>query len=64
LEGCIFIGCRAHLQGGGLRCISSNAIVMHCDFIRNVCGGATPNHDGIPLAGPHDYPGARNWKRR
>jgi hypothetical protein len=33
LEGCIFTGCRAHLQGGGLGCISSNVIVMRCDFI-------------------------------
>jgi hypothetical protein len=49
LEGCIFIGCRAHLQGGGLGCINLNVIVMRCDFIRNICGGARPNHDGIPL---------------
>jgi hypothetical protein len=49
LEGCIFIRCRAHMQGGGVGCISSNIIVMRCDFIRNVCGGARPDQDGIPL---------------
>jgi hypothetical protein len=47
LEGCIFIGCRADLQGGSLVCISSNVIAMCHDFIRNVW--ARPNHDGIPL---------------
>jgi hypothetical protein len=70
LEGCI--GYSAHLQGSGLGCISSNAIVMRCDFIRNVCGGARPNHDGIPLFsdGVSDGRSARllrcpmNWKRR
>jgi hypothetical protein len=49
MEGCVFIGGRAHLQGGGLGCISLKVIVMRCDFIRNVCGDARPNHDGIPL---------------
>jgi hypothetical protein len=66
LEGCIFIGCRAHLQGGGLGCI------MHRDFIQNVCGGARPNHDGIPLFSDGVRAGGSariprcplNWKRR
>jgi hypothetical protein len=49
LEGRIFIGCRAHLHGGGLGCISSNVIVMRCDSIRNVCDGARPSYDSIPL---------------
>jgi hypothetical protein len=49
LEDCIFIGCHAHLQGDGLGCINLNVIVMRCNFIRNVCGGARPNHGGIPL---------------
>jgi hypothetical protein len=71
LEGCIFIGCRAHLQAGGLGCISSNVIVMRCDVIRNVCGGARPNHDGTPLFSDGVSAGGSarlprcpmNWKR-
>jgi hypothetical protein len=72
LEGCIFIGCRAHLQGRGLGCISSNVIVMRGDLIRNVCGGARPHHDGIPLFSDGVSAGGStrlsgcpmNWKRR
>jgi hypothetical protein len=72
LEECIIIGCRAHLQGGGLGCISSNVIVMHCGFIRNVCGGARPNHDCTPLFSDGVSAGGSarlskcpiNWKRR
>jgi hypothetical protein len=72
LESRIFIGCRAHMQGGGLGCISSNVIVMRCDFIRNVCGGTRSNQDGIPLFsdGPSAGGSARlprrpiDWKRR
>jgi hypothetical protein len=72
LEGCLFIGCCAHLQGDGLGCISLNVVVMRCDFIRNVCGGARPNHDDIQLFSDGVSAGGfarlprcpMNWKRR